>query len=505
MPIAVRPDVSEENLRQLLAEGHEYETLDYKRSCDLSNHDELIEIVKDIAAMQILGGYIVTGADNHGNPTDAVSPNHITLFDESRLRAKLRRYISEPFELRTRHHNIDGHDYIVIYVGENPQGFAIFAASGYDKANKLVFREGDVFARHGTASERWNHHDVAAIRRKITERERERWMAEVTEALAKHGSLTGVGATAGFANAITWQLDSATFRNMVIEQLRNNDIIPLKLFLDSIPVEVDALLREADAGEQISVVLDRLTCLAALMLQLGQDDLFRLVFGAFVAIHHAPIDAHGSRKSGLTLEPEMLWFMIQQRLVGVGAFAERLGNWGAVRFIVLQKGRGPDFEYWPNWYRHGLTMAARANLLQQEKDGRTSRSSLLSFAQAQVERLECLHPDLSSTDEEILNSLARFDMLAAVVGISDYGRADDRAFYPNFARYYSSRSTPAVEKLLKDKSMREVLFPQSDQELAQALVGISQLAGSEAHTIAGWDGFHSAEIRGFIDSVLGNN
>lgn len=58
------PDVdrSEERLRQLLDDGHEWEELDYKRVLDLSTRRDEVELAKDIGAMQVDGGDIVIGA-----------------------------------------------------------------------------------------------------------------------------------------------------------------------------------------------------------------------------------------------------------------------------------------------------------------------------------------------------------------------------------------------------------------------------------------------------------
>lgn len=60
-----------EQLEHLLAVGHESEQLDYKRACNLNDKRAVVELAKDVAAMQIVGGYIVIGADNQGTP---VSP-----------------------------------------------------------------------------------------------------------------------------------------------------------------------------------------------------------------------------------------------------------------------------------------------------------------------------------------------------------------------------------------------------------------------------------------------
>ena len=84
--------VDAEALAQLLALGGERDWLDFKRQCDLSVTRDLVEITKDIGAMMITGGYLVIGADDHGQPSG--EPAHLDLFDPAKLHAKVAKYIS---------------------------------------------------------------------------------------------------------------------------------------------------------------------------------------------------------------------------------------------------------------------------------------------------------------------------------------------------------------------------------------------------------------------------
>ncbi len=68
MPV-VEPNVSREKLGQLLDEQHESESLDYEATCDLRERRDVVELAKDVGAMQVDGGFIVVGADDRGNPT----------------------------------------------------------------------------------------------------------------------------------------------------------------------------------------------------------------------------------------------------------------------------------------------------------------------------------------------------------------------------------------------------------------------------------------------------
>jgi hypothetical protein len=123
-------------------------------------------LVKDIAAFSAAGGYVIVGCNDSGQPTGLVTQDHALLFDESRLRAKVKRYLPEPLALRTACHEHDGARLVLIHVGAHPDGFVIVHGDG-QSANGHVFHRGDVFVRHGTASERWEPHDFAQIKQAL--------------------------------------------------------------------------------------------------------------------------------------------------------------------------------------------------------------------------------------------------------------------------------------------------------------------------------------------------
>jgi hypothetical protein len=164
-----QPALDKAKLVELLRQAHEHEALDYKRSVDLNEKRAELELVKDIAAFAASGGYLVIGADDGGKPTATVSEQEALLFDESRLRAKVKRYLPEPLEIRTARHELDGALLVLIYIGAHPDGLVIVNADG-QTGEKVVFRRGDVFVRHGTASERWEPHDFGQIKEALIKR-----------------------------------------------------------------------------------------------------------------------------------------------------------------------------------------------------------------------------------------------------------------------------------------------------------------------------------------------
>jgi hypothetical protein len=150
--VIVEPVLTEEKLRLLLDDQHEQSCLDYKRMLDLSETRHVVELAKDVAAMQSeeSGGYI------------------------------------------------DGNNVVLIYVGASQQGWCIFACDGEyaeeaykDGANikrkVTVFRVGDVFVRHGTASERWQDSDQRRLIQRVVSRRKEAWRVEFRNELAALG------------------------------------------------------------------------------------------------------------------------------------------------------------------------------------------------------------------------------------------------------------------------------------------------------------------------------
>jgi hypothetical protein len=163
------PALDKAKLVELLGLAHEHEALDYKRRIDLNDRRDELELVKDVAAFSAEGGYLVIGADEGGKPSGVVTEAEALLFDESRLRAKVKRYLAEPLVIRTARHEVDGAPIVLVYIGAHPDGVVIVAADG-QVGDKVVFRRGDVYLRHGTASERWGPEDFARIKTQLIER-----------------------------------------------------------------------------------------------------------------------------------------------------------------------------------------------------------------------------------------------------------------------------------------------------------------------------------------------
>jgi hypothetical protein len=499
--------VNEEKLRQLLSEQTESETLDYKATCDLSQKRDEIELAKDLGAMLMLGGFVVIGADSRGKLSGLLEPAQAAMLDEARLRAKMAKYLPEPFDLLAASHTIDGRLAGVIYIGPHEDCLAVFKADGQYRDAKgrdiVVFRKGDVFARHGSSSEAWRQGDIDLIKRCIEERRKEGWRREFTEDLEQMGiGRRAAALTEGPAANFTWRLDAATFQAATVELLRRRDRIPLQLLAIRAPEDAARLRITGDQSE-FQTLIDRLACLATTGITLEQRWLAELGIEALGRVYDL-----GSRdvQTAEAIAPAMLWLSVIERVYSIGGYAVRRGDWRTVRYLALRTGEPENSRrFYKTWIRHALTMAARAGLFRSEQGGRSIELSLLSLAQEITRQEACLRPDADAEDERVLNSLCQFDALAALTAIADAKSLESHVYYTSFARFFSYRTEPAISRLISDPAMRKWLFPGTDPELADALREVHRMASREAFAYAGWDGFEDPAIIQFIERNLTPN
>lgn len=499
MAVVVEPVVTKEKLRQLLAEQHEGPTLDYKETCALAEQRDLVELVKDVGAMQVDGGYLVIGATSNGQPRGGLTPEQARAFDEATLRAKFSAHTSGAFELRGAVHTIENVLIGIIYVGPNENGCCIFKSDGQYSSTQgsgkprsvEVFRKGDVFVRHGTASERWQEEDIRRIWVRQRSVLRAQVRAELTEdfaALVANASRTSKGDSLaqGPLGSVDWRLTEEAFLSGVIELSRRNDHVGTRTVLLAMERASSALDLEDDDW---NTLLDRLTALAASAVMLELPELFAravdILFGCYARV---------ARTATTPTQQAKHWLSIATRVVAVGGLVVRRSAWHCLRRLVLLH-QGAVTEDYNNWIRHAITMAARSSLL-------AKKGQLVELAHQYAREHSGVVPDLPSTDERVLDSLCQFDVLWNLVAIAEAKTADERSgdWYPSFGRYLAERVTPALRALLHDTEMRSVLFPASDALLAEALQSMDRASRSEHFT--NWWGYSDPDIAAFITTHL---
>lgn len=523
-PFALDGTVTRDKLLELLQVQAELSVLDYKQECNLSSTRELVELTKDIGAMSILGGYLVVGADDGGQVV-GLSAGQAQLFDQATLSDKTSKHLPVEGELRTAVHDmgVDGQQLQValVWVSPHPDGWCVFARNGeYVDARgrtRIVFREGEVYARHGTRSEPWSQADIAAARSALVAREKGAWRAEHAEELHRvlQTALSGAAATVNPSSAFTWQLDQGTFEAATVEFVRHQDDVPVRRMLRAADAEVRRLVAVPGTADSTDVVavLDRVVTVAALGLELGRPVFMDLAVQTLLNIYEWATQAQPVQTSAHRLVP-VLWLRIAERLYALGALAVRLRTWPAVRELVLApvpaliaESRGST------WHRNALTQASRAQLLtDQQSDGGTRELSLLLFARAVAVAVPALRPDLPGdspaaydSNDPLLDSLCQFDFLVTVISGVDAEAATSSQLlavsYPSYARANSERANKIISSLVFDSEMRgQLLGEVDDHQLGNVLDVADQVAQRAAAAYWGWEGYADAAVRTFVDT-----
>lgn len=487
-----------EHLKALLEGRQETAILDFKGNFDPSSQKDKVELAKDLGAMlSTFGGHIILGVDDeHGSFTGHLDEVKPSKFDPSNLGRQFQKWLPGPIDIRSAVHTIDEHKVVVIYIAPHRDGFAPFTSDGqYEDERgrpKTVFREGEVFCRHGPTSERWNQLDFQAYRERIRTQEREKAADEYTARLLEFQAEAQRASTltAGPASAYSWRLESRAFTDAATEYLRAGDRIPITLMLRETRSDVTRMTRQlGEDPADLDLLFDRVTDLAALALVLRDRDLFRSSVEALTwAYNSVIVDQWGSPDPQLNVSAPRYWMSIIARVIALGGVAVREQAWWAVRLLSECR---PRNDYYDSWLRHGLTMAARANLLIQQH-GR--KQSLITFAAEAAQRMPTVVGDLA-TAEDNLDSLCQFDFLACVIA-----ERHGWGWYPNFSSFESRRTAPAAELLITDRSLRDNADLVSDDLLARALRAVAHTAEREAVKFGAWDGYDSEAVREFLEA-----
>jgi hypothetical protein len=512
-PVVLNGLVSDEKLSELLGLQTEYPELDYKKKIDLTATAGLVELVKDVGAMQVRGAYIVAGVDGHGAPTGDMDGVDARLFDESTLVPKLLRYLPQPLEVRSRVLEREGHTIALIYVGRHPAGCAIFHTDGqYERHHQpvIVFRAGDVFWRDGTRSVRISQQGFEEIIERRIADAKSAWLEEQHE-IRRHEqtALQAAYESRRLADAAlgTVNLDLApeALNLAALELVRADDTIALRHLLSDARSRAGDMIERDEIETELADVLDKVSCLAATFLEYEQEPWFERVVGTLAQIYSMPLGEHDARRFGYStwIDPSekapRIWLLIAERIYALGALAVRLGDWKAVRTLTLQLPDRLDHEYDANWLRHALTMASRAQHLDKQQDGHTVHVSLLSLAHKEAQRVACLRTDgLDADDDALITSLAQFDFLSNLAAIDGADDTADRVFWPNFARFRQERIQPLADLILQPGELRKTIFPRHDQQLTIALTSIARSARQEGLRYDGFRGWERTPVGKFI-------
>ena len=235
-PVVLDGIVSDEKLTELLGLGTEYAELDFKSMIDLDDKRHMLELVKDVAAMEVRGGYILTGIGPDGRPTGKLDGRDLKAFDEARLVPKLRRWLPEPLKLVTRMTERHGHQVVVVCVERHPAGIAFIERDGTyteEGKEKVMFRKGDVFWRDGTRSVRLSQAGLEDVIEGRIKEAKDAWMDEQREIRRREQSeYEAASKGLGPLGSVNLDLDQAGLNAAALELVRQEDDIALQHLLD---------------------------------------------------------------------------------------------------------------------------------------------------------------------------------------------------------------------------------------------------------------------------------
>jgi hypothetical protein len=165
--------------RALLLEAEASE-VDFKSRFDPSHKGELLEIVKDIAAMANSGGGVVLfGLNNDGSPSGA-DLSALRAYDSAKLTDAIYKYTDCQFQdFRLCECQKLGRDVVALTIGTIAVPMVFSQTGNYQDANKQqrnAFVGGTVYFRHGTKSEPGNSDDLRQFIERRLEVVRRAWL-----------------------------------------------------------------------------------------------------------------------------------------------------------------------------------------------------------------------------------------------------------------------------------------------------------------------------------------
>lgn len=459
----------QDKITELLDQGSEYEKLDYKKKVDITQTGECIELIKDIAAMlSTQGGIILIGADSKGVPTTDFTDDLYDKFDESILRSKIVSYVDEPFDISVAMVKKDGHNFAIIEMGQYISGFVILKKTGQYKLQSgiynYVFREGDVYVRHGSKSEVWKQHDISRIFDEQISKSKAEWLKDV-DTIVKH----------------------------LENKESNKSDVALKRLKELVKITRGKIKADTANISEIQIIVGEVTAYILRAISDNDQSLFYASVKNLNEIYNLAYDEYGSWRQGSQFNPVNLWHEVYIRMpLIIGACLETR-NYDFAKFAVLQHVQGRDSSKYENWYRHALTMGSRNN------KHRPNHSPLFSTTEL-YESDDRYKKMLEWDNDDLITFIVRADYFASLIALDDAQRIDSSLFYTAFAYYDKPRVNALVKEIVLDDENRKTIFKSTPQHLAFIMKNIDEVA-SNVSFIHWYEEWTDSAISKFIDNA----
>jgi len=508
--IVVDGRTDEEKLFELLASGAEETALDFKATLDLSGRatKDSVEFAKDAISMGNLpgGGYIVVGVDDQGAPSHDQPSIGAEQFDSATLRAKVTRYVEAPVQIVSQPHEVDGRTVVVIYVAPNPDRLPVPTSSigQYAKGNgkmETVFSEGEVLIREGTSNVRLRYAHWHGLLERFRESIKAEARSDADELIRRVVEGFRAGRTA-YSPSVPLDpgMDDETLVEALIALFESGSTVRVQRFLNDAGLRAGA--GEPEVRDERLRALNRIALIACQAVLYRKDDVYRLAIAALERAYNARLlTANSVPWVGNDAARAQHYLDVLVRVLAIGGLAVRREAWELLPDLSNRAVKEGGYE-WPSWLRHAVTMASRANLLQ-DTDGRSRGGQALSLARALVAESPALRPDYGpdtilpradalAHDDWLLNSLCEFDLWWCILALASRPESREAAaYYPSCAAFHQWRSQPTLTYIATEPDVRRAAFGSTtDQVIADAMFAVVMTAVGQSHQYGGWwEGF----------------
>jgi len=508
-PVVVDGRTDEEKLHELMAIGAEYGELDFKATLDMGDKHKALDFAKDCISMMNtpIGGYIVIGLDDNGEPAFDHDVVDVRKFDAADLSQWVAKFVDVPLRIYSQSHEVDGRSIVLVVVLPTPGGLPAFIAriGQYEtegRRMKTVLTPGTLYTRSGTQN-------VAASDGhwpQLLERYRDQIVGEtrggvdaLTRAFVASLGAPERGQARTSLPPLLLDMENETFAEAFIQHLEATSDVPFRKFL-----------REAISAASFTPtgVLDTrhnaLNKLAIAAIQAAQYEKVE-VFGRVIDALHKTYETGGEidfYNAQITRPKDVAiarhWLDVLLRLHLIGAAAVREGQWWAVSNVTLRPVSISPQDDFPTWLRHGHVYASRAGLL---AEGGEKGGLILSMARELGQLEVALRPDVAdvsvmaigvapSARDPLLDSLAQFDITWCIVMGTTAPKQHGYAYYPSCVALRQQRAQPAITAIATREEVRRELSPRSDDaQFANGLEEVMRLAVSESHRYNSfWEG-----------------
>lgn len=172
------------NIRQAINAKRESKYVEWKERLDVTQDADWCEVIKDIVAMANSGGgYILIGVRNNGT-SSGWDPTPLLNLDPAKITDKMAKYTGEQFDSFEIQKALRKRRQIALLIVHSTTFPMIFIQDGKYTDNvhnkeRIAFRKGALYVRHGAKSEPGNSKDLREIIDREVDRIRDVWLADI--------------------------------------------------------------------------------------------------------------------------------------------------------------------------------------------------------------------------------------------------------------------------------------------------------------------------------------